>query len=118
MTHSFPSYDGARLAYRPAGEGRPLVCLPGGPGRGADYLGDLGGLGRRAGCELIIFEPRGTGASAVPDDPATYRCDRMAQDVEALRAHLRLDQIDLLGHSAGADLALLYAALIRAASAG
>lgn len=110
MTHSFTSYDGTRLAYRRTGEGSPLVCLPGGPGRDADYLGDLGGLGPRAGRELVILEPRGTGASAVPDDPATYRCDRMVADVEALRAHLGLAQADLLAHSAGADLAVLYAA--------
>ena len=50
------------------------------------------------------------GASAVPADPATYRCDRLVDDVEALRVHLGLDRIDLLGHSAGAALALLYAA--------
>lgn len=110
MTRSFASYDGTVLAYCQMSEGPPLACLPGGPGRSADYLGDLGGLGRRAERQLVIFEPRGTGASAVPADPATYRCDRMAEDVEALRAHLGLAQIDLLGHSAGADLALLYAA--------
>jgi proline iminopeptidase len=47
MTRSFASYDGTRLAYREAaGPGRPLICLPGGPGRDPDYLGDLGGLGQ------------------------------------------------------------------------
>ena len=35
----------------------------------------------------------------MPADPAAYRCDRIARDVEALRADLGLDQMDLLGHS-------------------
>ena len=43
---SFASYDGTELAYRILGDGPPLVCLPGGPGRAAGYLGDLGGLDR------------------------------------------------------------------------
>jgi hypothetical protein len=28
----FTSYDGTKFAFRTAGAGRPLVCLPGGPG--------------------------------------------------------------------------------------
>ncbi len=72
------------------------------------YLDDLGGLS--AHCSLVLLDLRGTGASAVPADPASYRCDRLVDDVEALRIHLGLDRIDLLGHSAGAALALLYAA--------
>jgi pimeloyl-ACP methyl ester carboxylesterase len=104
----FTSYDGTKLAYRRAGTGPPLLCLPGGPGRTPDYLGDLGGLGDRR--ELILPDTRGTGQSAVPADPATYRSDRLARDVEALRAELGLERIDLLGHSAGGSVAMLYAA--------
>jgi pimeloyl-ACP methyl ester carboxylesterase len=105
----FTSYDGTKLAFRRAGAGHPLVCLPGGPGRTPDYLGDLGGLGGSR--ELILPDTRGTGESAVPADPATtYRCDRLARDVEALRAELGLERIDLLGHSAGGSVALRYAA--------
>ena len=107
MAH-FTSYDGAKLSFRRAGSGPPLVCLPGGPGRNTGYLGDLGGLGRSR--ELILPDTRGTGDSEIPADPAAYRCDRIAQDVEALRADLGLDQMDLLGHSAGGHVALLYAA--------
>jgi pimeloyl-ACP methyl ester carboxylesterase len=72
------------------------------------YLGELGGLsGRR---RLIMFDLRGTGESATPEDAASYRCDRLVDDVEALRVHLGLDRLDLLAHSAGANLAVLYAA--------
>ncbi|MFD9247156.1 alpha/beta fold hydrolase [Streptomyces sp. NPDC059556] len=104
----FTSYDGTELAYRTVGEGEPLVCLAGGPMRDAVYLGDLGGLAAHRA--LILLDARGTGASAEPADPGTYRCDRQVGDVEALRLHLGLERIDLLGHSAGGNLATLYAA--------
>jgi pimeloyl-ACP methyl ester carboxylesterase len=45
----------------------------------------------------------------VPTDTASYRCDRLVDDVEALREHLGLDRIDLLAHCAGANVAALYA---------
>jgi len=105
---SFASYDRTQLSYRVTGDGRPLVCLPGGPGRASEYLGDLGGLSRSR--QLILLDPRGVGMSADPADPASFRVDRLVNDVEALRVHLGLDQIDLLAHSAGAVLATLYAA--------
>jgi pimeloyl-ACP methyl ester carboxylesterase len=105
---TFDGADGTRLAYHQAGEGRPLICLPGGPMQASAYLGDLGGLSAHR--RLVLLDLRGTGESAVPADPAGYRCDRQVGDVEALRVHLGLDRIDLLGHSAGAALALLYAA--------
>ncbi|MYS06575.1 alpha/beta fold hydrolase [Streptomyces sp. SID6041] len=104
----FTSYDGTELAYRAEGEGEPLVCLAGGPMRDAAYLGDLGGL--TAHRTLVLLDARGTGASAAPADPGTYRCDRQVGDVEALRRHLGLERLDLLGHSAGGNLATLYAA--------
>jgi proline iminopeptidase len=108
LVAAFASYDGTEIGYRALGEGPPLVCLPGGPGRAADYLGDLGGLDRWR--QLILVDPRGVGSSADPADPATFRADRLVADVEALREQLGLDQLDLLAHSAGCVLATLYAA--------
>ena len=104
----FASYDGTEIGYHVRGGGQQLVCLPGGPGRASEYLGDLGGLdGSR---QLILMDSRGVGLSADPADPATFGADRLIYDVEALRVHLGLDQMDLLAHSAGAILATLYAA--------
>jgi proline iminopeptidase len=104
----FVSYDGTKIAYRLLGAGRPLVCLPGDPGRASEYLGDLGGLA--ASRQLVLPDTRGTGASADAADAGSYRCDRLVADVEALHAHLGFERIDLLGHSAGGSLAVLYAA--------
>ncbi|MDQ0584496.1 alpha/beta fold hydrolase [Streptomyces rishiriensis] len=105
---TFTAPDGTRLACHESGDGPPLVCLPGGPLQSAGYLGDLGGLTSHH--RLIGLDPRGTGESATPRDTASYRCDRLVDDVEALRGHLGLDRMDLLAHSAGANLAVLYAA--------
>lgn len=105
---TFTAPDGTLLAHHESGDGPPLVCLPGGPMQSAGYLGDLGGLTSRH--RLIGLDPRGTGESAVPRDTSSYRCDRQVDDVEALREHLGLDRLDLLAHSGGANLAVLYAA--------
>ena len=105
---TFAATDGTVLAYHVYGTGDPVICLPGGPMQDTGYLGDLGGLsGRR---RLIMFDLRGTGESAAPEDATSYRCDRLVDDVEALRVHLGLDRVDLLAHCAGANLAVLYAA--------
>ncbi|WP_128378209.1 alpha/beta fold hydrolase [Streptomyces cavernae] len=104
---TFSAPDGTELAYHVRGEGEPLVVLPGGPMRASVYLGDLGGLAAHR--RLVLLDLRGTGDSAEPADPATYRCDRLVDDVEALRAELGLERMDLLGHSAGGALATLYA---------
>ncbi|WP_433013594.1 alpha/beta fold hydrolase [Kribbella sp. CA-294648] len=104
---TFAAPDGTALAYHVHGAGAPLVCLPGGPMQASEYLGELGGLS--AYRELVMLDLRGTGDSAVPADDATYRCDHQVDDVEALRETLGLAQLDLLAHSAGANLAVLYA---------
>ena len=107
---TFSAPDRTQLAYRINGDGGgdPVVCLPGGPMQDSAYLGDLGGLsGHR---RVVTMDLRGTGRSATPEDTSSYRCDRMVDDVEALREHLGLGRIDLLGHSAGTNLVVLYAA--------
>ena len=104
---AFYAADGTELAYHVQGEGVPLICLPGGPMRESAYLGDLGGLsGHR---QLIMLDLRGTGKSAIPADPGSYRCDHLVEDVCALQDHLGLDRSDVLGHSAGANIAVQYA---------
>ncbi|MEX2289647.1 MAG: alpha/beta hydrolase [Mycobacteriales bacterium] len=109
----FSSYDGTRLACTELGSGPRLVCLPGGPGRASAYLEDLAGLDDVR--TLVLLDPRATRRSEVPADPASLRFDRLAEDVEALREHLAVqdpqcERIDLLGHSAGCLVAQAYAA--------
>ena len=100
--------DGTRLAYTELGQGPPLLCLPGGPGRASAYLEELGGLSAER--TLVRLDTRATGHSEVPADPSSLRFDRLAADVEALREHLSLEQVDVLGHSAGCLVAQAWAA--------
>ena len=79
---TYTSYDGTELAYRVEGSGEPLVVWPGGPARDAAYLGDLGGLARAADRSLVIPDPRGTGASPAPADPAAYAAVRPGDPLE------------------------------------
>src|ERR1700676_4597734 len=109
-TEFFHTYDGLRLAYHVIGTGRPLIVLPTGPGLAPDYLGDLGGLPASTSRSLVFLQLRGSGVSEVSDDPATYRCGRMVEDVEALRRHLMLERMDVIAPSQAGDLGLMYAA--------
>ena len=105
---TFSAPDGTRLAYETAGTGPHLLCVPGGPGRAAEYLEDLAGLFTTR--TLVLLDNRATGRSEVPADPASLRFDRLADDLDALRAHLDLEVADVLGHSAGAIVAQVWAA--------
>ncbi|WP_406050755.1 alpha/beta fold hydrolase [Kribbella sp. NBC_00889] len=104
---TFVAPDGVQLAYRLVGAGEPVVCVPGGM-LPSTYLGDLGGLS--AYRQLVMVDLRGTGESGGPGEPENWRCDRQVPDLEALREHLGLERMTLLGHSAGASLVTRYAA--------
>jgi pimeloyl-ACP methyl ester carboxylesterase len=104
----YASYDGLRLFHDQAGEGPPLLVLPGGPGTDVRYLGELGGL--TGGRRLIRADARAAGRSEVPDDRRTVSFVAQAGDVEHLRRHLGLEQVDILAHSAGCLTAQAYAA--------
>ncbi|WP_432524783.1 hypothetical protein [Kineococcus sp. SYSU DK006] len=85
-----------------------MLRLPGGPPAEAAHLGDLGGLPRHRALAVLDLPGGATGpaAPADPVGPAGGCCDRLVDAVEAVREQLGLPVVDLLAHSAGADLAL------------
>ncbi len=101
--------DGVRLFYREAGQGGVLIIvLHGGPGFTLDYLADdLMPLARRQ--RVLFFDQRGTGRSSLVTGAAALHADRFVDDIEAIRRHLAVPWVALLGHSWGAGLAALYA---------
>jgi pimeloyl-ACP methyl ester carboxylesterase len=98
----FRGADGARLAYRELGEGRPLILIHGYMGSSTSMI-DVGLAGRMAGrgYRVILPDLRGHGASARPHDPAAYPPDVLADDGLALIGHLGLTGYDLAGYSLG-----------------
>jgi len=108
LNGSITTGDGRKLAFRREGSGQLLLCHPGGPGFSGATLGDLGGLAQDV--ELLVIDPRGTGASDPPPGDRAYRQEDYVADLEELRQELGAEQIDLLGHSHGGFVAMAYAA--------
>ncbi len=94
--------DGARMVERPT-----LFLVHGGPGgEHSRYKVHSGAL--RDVAQLVYVDHRGSGRSA-EGDPATYTLDNNIDDLDALRAHLGVPRISVLGSSYGGMVAQGYA---------
>jgi proline iminopeptidase len=99
---------GAELYYREIGQGPPIILLHGGPSFDHHYL--LPDMDRLANAfRLIYYDQRGRGASAGNVQPTAVSIQSEMDDLEALRAYVRLEQAAVLGHSWGGLLAMEYA---------
>jgi proline iminopeptidase len=105
----FTTPGGLTLSYERRGRGPLLVCHPGGPGGSSAEFEDFAGLDDMF--ELVLFSPRGSHGSDPADD---YALASYVLDLEALREHLGVETIDLLGFSHGGVVAMAYAATFGA----
>jgi pimeloyl-ACP methyl ester carboxylesterase len=90
-----------------AGSGPPLLCVPGGPGRASAYLEDLGGL--TSSRTLWRVDLRGTGHSELPEDRESLAFPRLADDLQTVVAAAGGGPVDVLAHSAGCHVAMVFA---------
>jgi proline iminopeptidase len=104
---------GASIWYevRGQGPGVPLVVANGGPGFDHSYLHCSDCWDRLArGRKVVFYDQRGNGRSGeLKEGQSCTLADQIA-DLEALRARLGFEKIDLLGHSWGGYLVMAYAA--------
>ncbi len=99
--------NGTELFYVEVGEGLPCLVMHGGLGGDhsalhpwLDPLGDV--------LHLVYYDHRGNGRSGRP--PAdTITFERLCADADALREHLGVERIAVLGYSFGGFVALEYA---------
>lgn len=100
--------NGVDLHYRILGEGPVLFLVSAGWGIGSAYMQrafhPLAKYRR-----LVFIDTRGSGLSGRPSDSKHMGTVDMADDLEALRIHLGLSEISILGHSNSGAIALSYA---------
>lgn len=104
---------GGKLYYEVTGggSGTPLVIVNGGPGFDHTYLHISAAWDPLAKNRRIIFyDQRGVGRSSPLKSGQSCTLADQIDDLEALRSHLGLERIDLLGHSWGGYLSMAYAA--------
>jgi proline iminopeptidase len=110
---TFTTPGGARIWYEVRGDaaGRPLVMVNGGPGFDHTYVlcsdaWDTIARSRR----VVFYDQRGNARSGALKAGQTCTLADQIADLEALRAKLGAEKIDLLGHSWGGYLVMAYAA--------
>jgi proline iminopeptidase len=105
--------NGLRLWYQVAGKAEknvpPVVFLHGGPGQGSHTFQVMAGPYIEPHMRIVYFDQRASGRSAKPSN-SDYALATLVEDIEALRKHLGVPRIAVLGHSFGGLLALEYAA--------
>jgi proline iminopeptidase len=97
------------LYYEQCGnpEGRPVVFLHGGPGGG--IISDYRRFFDPAAYRIVLFDQRGSGRSTPHAELEENTTWNLVEDIETLRAHLRIEDWHVFGGSWGSTLALAYA---------
>ena len=103
--------DLAYWVYGSPGTAIPVMAINGGPGLSHIYMMQNDVWPRIAKTrQVVLYDQRGTGKSTrlSPDAPQTM--DAQVADLDAVRAHLNFNQIDLVGDSYGGMLSMAYTA--------
>jgi len=100
--------DRAEIYYKSCGRGAPVLVIHGGPGMEHSYLlPQVAALADHY--QLIFYDQRSSGRSLAPTDSCSITLDNFINDIEGLRRALRLGRVNLMGHSFGGVLAMMYA---------
>src|SRR5437016_8910285 len=109
-TEGYVKILGFKLFYRSYGKPTKgtLLCLHGGPGATHDYLMSLEDLAQ-FGYRVVLIDQLGCGKSERPRGTDLYTIAHNVEEVEGVRAALRLGKVHLMGSSYGGALAIATA---------
>ncbi len=97
-----------RIVGKKTGNKKPLVLLHGGPGSTHNYFEVLDRLAEEDGRELVMYDQLGCGESYVENRPDLWNSKTWIDELAAIREHLGLEEIHLLGQSWGGMQLLEY----------
>lgn len=109
LTHGEHTLDihGRKLRYKVAGSGPVLMVQAPGWGIGSSlYEYGLAQLERNF--TVVYHDPQGSGGSESPSNPEKMNVGSFIEDFDALRHHLNLERVALMGHSHGGFIAMNY----------
>lgn len=103
--------DGSKTFYKIYGKGEPLLIINGGPGMNSNGFEALAKkLSEKY--QTILYDQRGTGKSVLKElNSETITMKLMAEDIESLRKHLKIEKWFILGHSFGGIMVTHYTSI-------
>lgn len=111
IEEGYMPFMGYQTYYRIAGEAKegkaPLLLLHGGPGSAHNYFEVLDRLAD-TGRQIISYDQLGSGNSYVANRPDLWNRKVWTDELMALREHLHLDRVHILGQSWGGMLLIGY----------
>lgn len=102
--NSFVTSDGVKLSYWEAGEGKPLIFIPGWSANGAEYVNVMFLLSRHY--RVYVLDPRNQGLSQRVEFGT--RISRFSVDLRDFADHLGVKSADYCGWSMGAAVLWSY----------
>ena len=106
-----PAVDLAYEIYGAPSRSTTVIAVNGGPGLSHIYMLQNDVWQRLARDRQVVFyDQRGLGKSTRVSPNASQTIEAQVADLDALRAHLHLEQVDLVGDSYGGLLSMAYAA--------
>ena len=115
VTRTVVPVDDIEIACTIVGDGDPVIVIHGAIGLGSAYMRTLDAWADEL--RLVHYDQRGSGGTPLGDAQKVSFAGGV-EDLDGLRRALGLDRVQLLGHSAGAYLAALYAATYPEAVSG